>query len=117
MGFHGEALLAPRPTPKLEDHALSAVRDCLFNLFAATLHIGGRFSIRKLRTRHAGDRDRLIQESIEKRLNKDNFNRDGGYIVSQAWSPVTSMLLKGKQNQAERVLDSSNEPPSYRHEL
>jgi len=53
MGFHGEALLAPRPIPKLEDHRLSAVRDCLFNLFAATLHIGGRSSIRNLRTRHA----------------------------------------------------------------
>ena len=38
--FHGEALLAPRPNPKLEDHTSSAVRDCLFNLFAATLHIG-----------------------------------------------------------------------------
>jgi hypothetical protein len=36
--FYGEALLAPRPTPKLEDHPLSAVRDCLFNVFAATLH-------------------------------------------------------------------------------
>ena len=32
MGFHGEALLAPHPTPKLEDHPSSAVRDCLFNL-------------------------------------------------------------------------------------
>ena len=53
MGFHGEALLAPRPTPKLEDHPSSAVRDCLFNLFAATLHIRGRSSIRNLRTRHA----------------------------------------------------------------
>ena len=52
MGFHGEALLAPRPTPKLENHPLLAVRDCLFNLFAATLHIGGRSSIRNLRTRH-----------------------------------------------------------------
>ena len=45
MGFHEEALSAPRPTPKLEDHPSSAVRDCLFNLFAATLHIGGRSSI------------------------------------------------------------------------
>ena len=43
----------PRPTPKLEDHPLSAVRHCLFNLFAATLHIGGRSSICNLRTRHA----------------------------------------------------------------
>ena len=51
--FHGEELLAPRPTPKLEYHPLSAVRDCLFNLFAATLNIGGRSSIRNLRTRHA----------------------------------------------------------------
>jgi hypothetical protein len=46
-------LLAPRPTPKLEDHTSSAVRGCLFNLFTATLHIGGRSSIRNLRTRHA----------------------------------------------------------------
>jgi hypothetical protein len=37
--FYGGELLAPRPTPKLEDHSLSAVRDCLFNIFAATLHI------------------------------------------------------------------------------
>ena len=53
MFFDGEVLLAPRPTPKLEDHPSSAVRDCLFNRFAATLHIGGRSSIRNLRTRHA----------------------------------------------------------------
>jgi hypothetical protein len=37
--LHVEEWLAPRPTPKLEDHTLSAVRDCLFNIFAATLHI------------------------------------------------------------------------------
>jgi hypothetical protein len=51
--FYGEELLAPRLTPKLEDHPLSAVRDCLFDIFAATLHTGGRSSIRNLRTRHA----------------------------------------------------------------
>ena len=32
---------------------MSAFRDCLFNSFAATLHIGGRSSIRNLSTRHA----------------------------------------------------------------
>ena len=37
----------------LEVHPLSAVRDCLFSIFAATLHIGGRSYIRNLRTRHA----------------------------------------------------------------
>jgi len=51
--FYGEELLAPRPTPKLEDYPLSAVRDCLWNVFAATLHIAGRSSNRNLRTRHA----------------------------------------------------------------
>ena len=38
--FNREELLAPRSTPKLEDHPLSAARDCLFNIFAATLHTG-----------------------------------------------------------------------------
>jgi hypothetical protein len=32
------SVLAPRLIPKLEDHPMSAVRDCLFNIFAATLH-------------------------------------------------------------------------------
>jgi hypothetical protein len=41
--FYGEELLAPRPTPKLEDHPMSAVRDCLFNVFAATHHNWGPF--------------------------------------------------------------------------
>jgi hypothetical protein len=36
--FHGE-LLAPHPTPNPDHHPLWAVRDCLFNIFAATLHI------------------------------------------------------------------------------
>ena len=53
VSFYGEELLASRPTQKLEYHPLSAVRDRLFNIFAATLHIGGRSSIRNLRTRHA----------------------------------------------------------------
>ena len=50
--FYGEELLAPRPTPKLEAHLLSAVRDYLFNIFAALVHIGGLSSIPNLRTRH-----------------------------------------------------------------
>jgi hypothetical protein len=37
--FYSEELLVPRPTPKLEDHPLPAVRDYLFSIFAATLHI------------------------------------------------------------------------------
>jgi len=44
-------LLAHRPTSTLEDHSLSALRDCLFNIFATTLHTRGRSSIRNL-TKH-----------------------------------------------------------------
>ena len=50
--FYSEELLAPCPNPKLEDHPLSAVCDCLFNIFTATLHIGGHPSIRYLKTHH-----------------------------------------------------------------
>jgi hypothetical protein len=51
--FYGEELLAPRLSSRLEDHPLSAVRNCLFKIFAATLHIGGRSSIRNPKTSHA----------------------------------------------------------------
>jgi len=37
VSFYGEELLVSRPTPKLEDHNLSAVRDCSFGVLAATL--------------------------------------------------------------------------------
>ena len=43
--FYGETFSARRPTAKLEDHPLLSVRYCLFNIFAATLHIGGRSSM------------------------------------------------------------------------
>jgi len=51
--FYGEELLALRLVSKPEEHPSSAVIDCLFNIFAATLRIAGRSSIRRLRTRHA----------------------------------------------------------------
>ena len=51
--FYGEDFSTPRPTPNLEDHPLSSVRDSLFNIFAAALHIADRSSIRNLRTRYA----------------------------------------------------------------
>jgi hypothetical protein len=59
--FYGEELLAPRPTPKLDDHPLSAVRDCLFNVFAATLHIRRPFLHPQPEDAPCrGDRDTLI---------------------------------------------------------
>ena len=37
--FYSEELLAPRSPHMLEDYPLSAVRVCLFYVFAAALHI------------------------------------------------------------------------------
>jgi hypothetical protein len=37
--FYGEGMLTPLPIPKLEGHPLLSVHDCLFNIFAANLHI------------------------------------------------------------------------------
>jgi len=42
-------LLALHPTPKLEDHTLSVVRDGLFKIFRAALHIEGHSFIHNLR--------------------------------------------------------------------
>jgi len=39
LSCHSEEFSATRPTPKRKEHRLSAVRDYLFNIFAATLHI------------------------------------------------------------------------------
>ena len=60
--FYNEELLAPRPTPKLEYHPLSALRDCLFNIFPATLHIGCILHPQPEDAPCSGDRDTLITE-------------------------------------------------------
>ena len=66
--FYSEELLALRPTPNLEDHPLSAVGDCLFNISAATVDKGDRSSFCKLRTRHA-----LVTETHLSRNEKRPF--------------------------------------------
>ena len=48
--FYDEELLKPRPTSKLEDHPLLSLHNCLLNIFADTLHIGGHSSTCNLRT-------------------------------------------------------------------
>jgi hypothetical protein len=56
-------LLAPHPTPKLEDQPLLATRNCLFNIFAATLHIWKPFlHLQPEDTPCHGDRYSLITE-------------------------------------------------------
>jgi hypothetical protein len=51
--FYGEKLLALHPTPKLEYHPLSAVRDFLFIVFAVPSASGNLSSICNPRARHA----------------------------------------------------------------
>jgi hypothetical protein len=41
--------------------------------------------------------DRLVKEAVEILLNKNSFNRDGGFILSQVWSPITNMLMNIRQ--------------------
>jgi hypothetical protein len=66
--FYGEEVLPPLPKHKLEGHTLSAVRDCLFNIFATTLHTGGLSSIRNPRTRHAVVTGTHLSKFIRTRL-------------------------------------------------
>jgi hypothetical protein len=59
-------VVSPSPNHKLEDHPLSAVRDCLFNIFAAILHIGGRSYI--LNLRNLRERDRWRDPGLDGRI-------------------------------------------------
>lgn len=51
------------------------------------------FSGTSILDRTSGYVDCLVKEANEIHLNKNNFNRDGGFILSQAWSPITNMLM------------------------
>jgi hypothetical protein len=63
LGFYGVDLLAPYPTPKLQDHPMLAVCDSLFNIFAATLHLWRSFlHLQPEDTTFCGDRDNIKRE-------------------------------------------------------
>jgi hypothetical protein len=60
-----------------------------------------------------GYMDHIVKEAIEIPLHPSNFNRDGGFNLSQACQPVTNMLKQSdqpvsKQDQAKQALDSSH---------
>jgi hypothetical protein len=80
MPFYSEEFLAPCPTPNLEDDTLSAARDCLFDIFAATLHNGGRSSIRNLKRRQVVVTKTHLWEIMNNRENytvrRDNWFND-----------------------------------------
>ena len=54
---------------------MSAVHDCLFNTFAATLHIGGGSSIRNLRTCHAVVTGTHFLNLLAEKANKFTFRK------------------------------------------
>ena len=61
--FYCEKLLPLRTTPRLEDHPSSPVRDCLFNIFAAILHMWRPFLHPQPEDASCrGDRDPLTAE-------------------------------------------------------
>jgi hypothetical protein len=78
-------LLAPRPTPKLEDHPLPAVRDCLFNVFAATLHTWRPFLHPQPEDAPCrGDRDPLNMKNYEYFVAYSTVSHDSTYITDTA---------------------------------
>jgi hypothetical protein len=52
------------------------------------------FSGTSVFNRTSGYVDCLINEPTEIHLNKNNFNRDSGFILNQAWSLITKLLMK-----------------------
>jgi hypothetical protein len=50
------------------------------------------FSSTSIQDKVTGYMDSMIKEAVEIRLHPRNFNRDGGFTVSQSWYPMTDML-------------------------
>jgi len=48
--------------------------------------------------------DFLVKDTTERQLNTNNFNTDSGFILNQAWYPITNIVIK-KQDQAEKRTD------------
>jgi hypothetical protein len=56
--------------------------------------------------RRAGYLYWLVKKATETHLNKNNFNSEGDFMSSQAWSPTSSWLMNEKQDKAEHILDT-----------
>jgi hypothetical protein len=99
LSFYGEELLPPRPTLNLEDHLVSAVRECLFNIFAATLHICRPFLQPQPEDAPCrGDRNPLITELVTVWwVNTDQLN--AFYITGPRTKSITenAWLLQPEQ--------------------
>jgi hypothetical protein len=61
--------------------------------------------------RTSGYMDRIVKEAIPMRLNKEIFNRDNGFNLSQAWFPITRMLASQKAEPSKESNDLTEKPP------
>jgi len=117
--FYGKLFLTPRPIPMLENHPLSDVRDCLFNIFAATLYIGGRCSIRKPMTRHAvvtGTHSSWLRV-FESRVLKRIFGPKRDKVTEERRTVLLTKYYSGNQiekNEMEGVCSTYGERGEWR---
>jgi hypothetical protein len=89
----------------MEDHPFSAVRDCLLNIFAAALRIGGSFSICNLRTRHA-----VMTWTHVSQLDGKTGSPEYWQILS-AWRPVWECRVRlGKQVLELNIIITQSSP-------
>jgi hypothetical protein len=51
--------------------------------------------------------DHHVKEAVEMWLSKNNVNRDSGFTLSQAQTPITNMLKKKKDQAVAAVFVSS----------
>jgi len=77
-------VIKPVFTVRSCQHPLSVVRDYLQNIFAATLHIGGRSSIRNLRTSQAVE----IGTLSSRRVNVHKIKNGGSSEISSLISAM-----------------------------
>jgi hypothetical protein len=61
--------------------------------------------------RTLGYTDRIVKEAIHIRLNRENFNRDNGFNLSQAWFQITRMLASQKAEPGKDSNDLMGKPP------
>jgi hypothetical protein len=81
--------LSPTPTPKLVDSPLSAVRDCLFNIFVATFRNGGLPSICKMSMHHSLlTRTKPIGDKVLRVVCTEITPADNTDIFSVSWTLV-----------------------------
>jgi hypothetical protein len=55
--------------------------------------------------------DHLVKEAIGIRLDNQNFNTDGGLMLSHAWHPVINKLSNQETGLMQQTLDTNRQLP------